>query len=787
MSKINCFLFLTFCGFFLTFSQEVNSDLWTGHFSYNSVVAIQNTDDKIFVASENAIFIYSQSTNTYETISTIEGLSGGYISTIHYSSFYDILLIGYQSGLIEVYNVTDKSVLKVVDILNKVTIPPENKTVNHFLEQNDQIYISTNYGISLYDLEDLEFGDTYYIGNNGGQIQVRETQILSNLIYAATNEGLKTADVNSNNLIDFQLWSTLFSGNFSDIDPLSNTLFVVQSGNNLYELNGSALAPVLSFPSPILDLRTNNGNIIITTQNAVYNYLPDLTLLQTYTLNSVFSTSFTTAQIVQESIYLGTQDNGILKPSSTSSIAYEEIHPSGPSRNQAFALQYSYNNLWVTFGDYSPSYNPSPTRTYGISNFDTTTWNNISYDSIQQTINKPVYNLNAIATNPSNSNQVFISSFQNGILNFEKETSIELYDDTNSGLQSLIIPGSPNYKSIRVSDLEFDNKGQLWSLTSKISNALKMYNPSTNQWQSYSLEALIEDPLNDEFGFGDLEISNDETKWIGSYKNGVIAFNNNTNNITKIQGEDVANLPIDHISALAMDRNNVLWIGTYKGLRLYYNTANIFTDENPRTEPIIILEEGLPKELLELQYITEIIVDGSNNKWISTIDAGVFYLSSDGQKTIYHFTEQNSPLPSNTVVAMAKDEVDGTIYFGTSRGLVSFKAGGSSPSSTLKDAFVYPNPVRPGFNISVDKIKIKNLSDNVNIKITDIEGNLVAEAQSNTNLRFKGYNLEIDGGTAYWNGKNLANSPVASGVYLALISDLDELETRVLKIMLIRS
>ena len=531
MSKINCFLFLTFCGFFLTFSQEVNSDLWTGHFSYNSVVAIQNTEDKIFVASENAIFIYSQSTNTYETISTIEGLSGGYISTIHYSSFYDILLIGYQSGLIEVYNVTDKSVLKVVDILNKVTIPPENKTVNHFLEQNDQIYISTNYGISLYDMEDLEFGDTYYIGNNGGQIQVRETQILSNLIYAATNEGLKTADVNSNNLIDFQLWSTLFSGNFSDIDPLSNTLFVVQSGNNLYELNGSALAPVLSFPSPILDLRTNNGNIIITTQNAVYNYLPDLTLLQTYTLNSVFSTSFTTAQIVQESIYLGTQDNGILKPSSTSSIAYEEIHPSGPSRNQAFALQYSYNNLWVTFGDYSPSYNPSPNRTYGISNFDTTTWNNISYDSIQQTINKPVYNLNAIATNPSNSNQVFISSFQNGILNFEKETSIELYDDTNSGLQSLIIPGSPNYKSIRVSDLEFDNKGQLWSLTSKISNALKMYNPSTNQWQSYSLEALIEDPLNDEFGFGDLEISNDETKWIGSYKNGVIAFNNNTNNI----------------------------------------------------------------------------------------------------------------------------------------------------------------------------------------------------------------------------------------------------------------
>ena len=73
-----------------------------------------------------------------------------------------------------------------------------------------------------------------------------------------------------------------------------------------------------------------------------------------------------------------------------------------------------------------------------------------------------------------------------------------------------------------------------------------------------------------------------------------------------------------------------------------------------------------------------------------------------------------------------------------------------------------------------------------NIKITDVTGNLVAEAQSNTNLRFKGYNLEIDGGTAYWNGKNLANRKVASGVYVVLISDLENLETKVLKIMLIR-
>jgi len=104
----------------------------------------------------------------------------------------------------------------------------------------------------------------------------------------------------------------------------------------------------------------------------------------------------------------------------------------------------------------------------------------------------------------------------------------------------------------------------------------------------------------------------------------------------------------------------------------------------------------------------------------------------------------------------------------------------------LENAYVFPNPVRPTFNIVDEKVKIKGLSKNINIKIIDIEGNLVAEAESGTNLRYKGYNLEIDGGTAYWNGKNLANSVVTSGVYLVMLSDLETFETKVLKIMVVR-
>ena len=292
--------------------------------------------------------------------------------------------------------------------------------------------------------------------------------------------------------------------------------------------------------------------------------------------------------------------------------------------------------------------------------------------------------------------------------------------------------------------------------------------------------------MDDEVGFKDLVIGNDGTKWIGSYRNGVIGFNENGNQIRNLNDETTTNLPSLDIRAIAMDNRNQLWIGTNRGLRVLYNTTNFFDEATVSTQPIIILEDGIPKELLERQYISDIKVDGSNNKWVGTIGAGVFYFTSDGQETIYHFTKDNSPLPSNYINEISIDNVNGEVYIATDKGLLSFGSGGSKPQETLSEAYVYPNPVRPDFDMFDKKVKIKDISENCNIKITDIEGNLVAEAQSRTNLRYNGFNLEIDGGTAYWNGKNLANNTVATGVYLVMLSDLDSFETRILKLMVIR-
>jgi len=775
---------ITFILAFVPSSWSQNYDTsWIGHFSYLDIKEVVYGEAKFYAASENSIFSYDPLTNELSTITTINGLSGELISTIYYSNQYELLLIGYENGLIEIYNELNQELLKVIDIVAKTTIPSSQKKINHFNETDEVVFIATDYGISVYNLNDLEFGDTYYIGTNGSQIKVNQTAVYNNEIYAAcgSNEGIKKASLSDPNLINFQFWTTLITGTFTNITPLGTQLYTVNSNNRIFEISGTNLNPLFVYPQAVTELKVSDNSLLVTTLLKVYEYSEGFNLASVYSTNLEFETNFTSALSIDGVIYIGTTDYGVLKSQATSVSVYDEIHPQGPLLNSAFSIEYGYNDLWVTFGAYTSSFNPYPLNKRGISRLRNTEWHNISYDSIQRTIESDVYVLNEISINPLDPNHVFVSSFHSGLLDVKIEESIELLDQSNSGLESIA-----SNVTVRVSGTAFDNDANLWVLNSIIQKPLKRYNPTTNQWTSYDFSSIISDPMSDENGFSELVIGPDGTKWIGGLKKGLIGFNENGTVLKNINDEDIANLPSTAVKALALDKNNVLWIGTYKGLRVLYNTSSFFTEEVVRTEPIIILEDGLAQELLAQQFISDIIVDGSNNKWISTADAGVFYVSSDGQNTIHHFTKDNSPLPSNGVNDMALDSENGVVYFGTTRGLVAFTTGGSRTMETLEDIYVYPNPVRPGFNMEEDKIKIKNISENVNIKITDIEGNLVAEAQSNVNLRYKNYNLEIDGGTAYWNGKNLANNTVASGVYLVLFFDFDTLETIVSKIMIIR-
>ncbi|MFD1016848.1 type IX secretion system anionic LPS delivery protein PorZ [Winogradskyella rapida] len=774
------------------YSQDFSA-LWQGHYSYNAIVDVVTGDQKIYAAAQNAVFKYDTQTNALTTISSVEGLSGEHISTIYYSETYQYLLIGYESGLIEVYSETDQSVLSVVDILEKQNITPVNKAINDFYEKDGLVYISTDYGISVYDLEGLEFGDTYFIGNGGAQITVNQVAIYNDEIYAAcgSGNGLKKAALSNPNLIDYQQWQTVLFGEYVAVNSLIDKLYAVQSTRTVYEIDGTSSTAIFSLPGTPLDATVSSSQLVYAMTGLVYVFNEEMQLLQSYGPTEDFDTNFTTAVTLNEEVYIGTEDFGVLNNLIFTVADYIEIKPNGPLENSIYKLNATTQTVWATYGEYTSALNPYPLTSKGINYYANEEWHDISVDSLFGAVE-----LNEITPNIFNPNQVFISSFFDGLLEINNFEATTLYDNTNSGLESLVT-GDPNYVDIRVSATDFDSSGLLWSVTSRIDAPLKSYDPNSGQWRSYSFSDLI-DPPNSEDGFFDLEIDSNGTKWIGSYANGLLAYNENISNAPlRNMNSTAENVdPYMRFISLALDNNNQLWIGTTLGLRVLYNTSGFYENSNPSLSSVIILEEGIAKELLEGEVITDIKVDGSNNKWVGTLDSGVFYFSPDGQTTIYHFTTDNSPLPSNQINDISIDADNGIVYMATADGLLSFKAGGSAVDENLEDAYVYPNPVRPEYNIlgfndlnDINKgIKISGLTERVNIKITDIEGNLVAEAQTNVNLRSSGanYNFAIDGGTAIWNGKNLGNNVVRTGVYVILISDLDTFETKVLKVLVVR-
>jgi hypothetical protein len=148
----------------------------------------------------------------------------------------------------------------------------------------------------------------------------------------------------------------------------------------------------------------------------------------------------------------------------------------------------------------------------------------------------------------------------------------------------------------------------------------------------------------------------------------------------------------------------------------------------------------------------------------------VFYLSSNGQETLLRFTKENSPLPSNNIQDIAIDPTSGRVYFATQNGLVAFEGTSTAPQDNLENVYAYPNPVRPGFtgNVTID-----GLTARANVKITDIEGNLVFETTS-------------QGGSIQWDTSAFGKYKVASGVYMVFITTDDALETKIHKIMVVR-
>ena len=757
-------------------AQTDYSASWEDFYSYNNVKDFTKVDTIIYALTDNAIFTYDVLSGEINKISSIQGLSGETTSAIYYNETFRRVVIGYENGLVEVID-DDGSITISSDIIN--FNQSGEKSISHISEFNNKLYLSTPFAVVVYDIENLEFGDTYFIGNNSSSVKINETIISNNVIYAATEVGIFKADITSNLLIDFNNWQQLFNGrDFKGVTTLKNDLYVIEN-SKIFTFDGTGLTEKANFTKEIKNIKSTSRNLCISLDKEARIYDSSMNLVQEFIPNLEYDYSLNTAFFEDDMAFLATKEFGILETTISQPTTYLEIHPDGPLSNAVFSVTAQNKDFWVVYGGYNSAFTPLNIRN-GFSKFNGENWINTNFNSSLPN------DLVDVTIDPSHENRVYISALgtssdidakpTGGLLVVEDNILVQTYNHLNSSLTPILV--SLPAINIRVSGSTFDSNGNLWATNYETGEELVKLS-ANGQWSSVDLGVLQTSSAE---GLTEIIVDRNNSIWIGSRRNGAYVYNENgSRKKALIATPNEGNLPDLNVRTIAVDRSNRIWLGTKSGLVVYSNASGVFDEVATNAQPVVINgdENGFGDRLLGDQTINSIAVDGADNKWFGTDSGGVLCTNPSGQTTIAIFSKKNSPLPSNRILKISVDNAAGKVYFATDKGIVAYNSNVVPFGDVLEAVYAYPNPALKNHEtVTIDGRNGTHLPKGTNVKILDVAGNLVHE----TNV-IEGQ--ELQGGKVVWNKRNLAGNKVASGIYIVLLSNDDASETAVTKIAII--
>lgn len=750
------------CAFFCTQSLYAQNTQWESMYSYYKTNAGTVIDQNIIVAAENALFVYDATRETTETITTVDGLSGDNFSAL--AGYKNYIIAGHENGLLTQINLDTKKINLDNAIERNETIAADLKKINHIYVSNDVVYLATGFGIVAVNPATLEFGDTYFFGTPTNRIAVYQAAVFKDKLYAATVQGLFSTSLNNPQILMTSTWTQVAIGTWKALWEQNGALIAAKeqgSEISFFQIENTPQYKA-KFSGVSKSIMPYDEGVIITTSNRIYDVNESFQPKQTITtIDGVKSNTFLFALKAGIETWVGTSSNGLIRYSKTGDEKF--VSPEGPLNNSIFDIETLTDELWISHGDYdiifyNPFY-PQPKK-YGLSHINRGQWDNIDNDALYG-----AESIVRVVAHPTELETLYACSFHGGIVLIEENTPVVLWNQTNSGLESLTFHG-PNV-SIRVRDALVDGSGNLWSLTSRVQKGLKKWS-SSGQWSSYDLSEVVLDYINEE-GYSNMELFNNKILFFGGNKSGLIGvdISESPPKMKRLLGGDLG-LPSDDIRSIRLDKDNRLWVGTKDGIAVLY-APNRFFEDDVQLRPIIIDDSGNLRELLAGQFITDIEVDGNNQKWVSTASSGVFLLSPNGTEILQHFTKENSPLPTSSVKTIGVDNSTGKVYLGTLNGLVVYQGDAYKEEEKLSEVNVFPNPVRPHFT---GNLVVRGLQQDTRVKITDIAGNLV-------------YDTTSEGGSISWNLQSFSGQRVRSGVYLIFVTSKDGLDSAVKKVMII--
>ena len=720
------------------FSKDVSIGSWKNYLSYNSGSFLCEANDKIYCVASNGLYYVDKEESTINRLSKTTGLSDISVNKIAYNEELNVLIVVYNNCNIDL--IKNGVITNISDIKRKEIAGI--KEIKNIDLNGNIAYLSSTFGLILLDLEKKEIKDTYNIGDSNGLYDVNACSFLGDSIYAATTNGVFVAYLNSPLLSDYNNWSKL-NINETRYDDL--LVF-----NN--QLVGDFFDSVVSISSNNERLLTvEKEKIIISSANQV-----DDILASDYFISLKYAIIDS-----EEKIWIADSVNGLLK------FTYNEFEarlvPEGPVRNEIYSLEFQEEKLYQCHGGHA-NFGINALINDGVSvknKYDE--WVNFDrYDlgNCRDVLEVAVYK-----------GSEFYASWYHGISEMKDGTHVTKYGFANTGGALDTTYYSNN--RIRISDIKFDDNGNMWALSSEVNHPLAV-KTRQGDWYSFNIGLNQVDLFLD-----DLLIDDYNQKWgVLARGNGLFVYNDN-NTISDLSDDEYkkintsvgsGNLPSMQTYCVEKDFNGEVWVGTDKGVAVFYNPEAVFTGFNFDSEQILITEGDYGQYLLSEERVKCIYIDGANRKWIGTEKSGIFLLSENGQEEILHFTEENSPLLSNNIVDITMNNESGEVFIGTSKGLISYRSDATKGVTTQSSTEVFPNPVHENY---YGPIAIRGLINNAFVKITDIAGDIV-------------YQTTANGGQAIWNGLNKNNEKASTGVYLVFSTDELGNETMVSKILLIK-
>lgn len=763
MSKKNIFLlcFMVLCVMSGFGQMKINE--WRTHAPGLCVINVEKVDKRIYAATPYEIFYYNIDDNSINKLTKVNGLSDFGIGVMRYNPKTDMLFIGYSNANIDIVD-NDGNIINLNEIKNKNILG--NKNINDVYFIDDKAYVCCGFGIVLIDLKRMEVSDTYIIGENGSYLSVNDITLYDDKLYAATSNGVYYADYESNNLADFSQWTRDTSMihddlNYSEIETFGDRLYANYSRNEyntdtLFVYDGEKWDYHKSNSYSIKrNIRAYDDRLLITAHYSVMALDHNDDVISTYSGNvEPFDCIYDSDE---KCYWIGDSNNSLFKW--IPKVSCDPIPFNGPYSNSVFEMKAMGNQLWVAPGGYSMTWakNWMNDGFFCYSNYE---WHNFNASNIEAL--DTISDIVTIAIDPIDNSKVYVGSYHKGILEFEDFKLKNIYDDKNSSLGKLI-----GYDYVYVTGMDFDSRNNLWVANSR---AEKMLSVKTNKDEWFSFAIGTEQ-------ISRLMVDHNDYKWILCRNGNIIVFNDNNTIydshddkykiISKTTGQ--GGLPAE-ANCMAVDHNGTVWIGTNDGLAQFYSTSKIFKQGvNYDASRILVPRNdgsGQADYLLSGESILSICVDEANNLWVGTKN-GAFYISNNGLTEYHHFTQDNSPLLSNTIVDIAINS-EGEIFFGTDKGIISMRGRATASKKTNSDVVVYPNPVRQNYT---GLVGIKNLVANSLVKITTADGSFVTHLYS-------------EGGQAVWDCTTINGDKVAPGVYLIFVSDETGVETFATKILI---